>query len=168
MAGVLVIQAKGRDGRPMISSLAHCFFSYMVALHRGDELPLGISAYWKTTKSQENWPRVTWDISSSCPPSCSLGAWYQETLQREVMFLLSEVIMCWDSAAELPPVRLCCPLGSPDLGWWGSKQWWISAQETIHLVSFLWGRAAPAVSLAICTPTKLLSQWNPDVYTKNN
>lgn len=162
------IQAKGRDGRLMISCLAHCFSSYVVALHRGDELPLGISVYWKTAKSREKWPRAPWDITSSCPPSCGLGAWYQETLQSEMVFLLSEVIMCWNSAAELTPVRLWCPLGSPDLGRWGSKPWWIQAQETIHPVFLLWGRAAPVVSLAICAPTKLLSQWNSDVHTKNN
>lgn len=101
MAGVLVIQTKGRVGRPTTSSLGCCFFSYMVALHRGDT-----SAYRKIGRSQENWPRVPWDISSSCSPWCGLGAWYQESLQREMVSFLSEAIMCWDSAAELTCLAL--------------------------------------------------------------
>lgn len=58
MAEVLVIQAKGKEGGPMISSLGCCFFSYVVALYRREELPLGTPAYQKIGKLQENWPRV--------------------------------------------------------------------------------------------------------------
>lgn len=72
-------------------------------------LPPGTPAYWKIGISQENWLRVPWDTSSSCPDQCGLGVRYKESLHLERAFLLSEAIVlgfcCW---AHLCPFLLPC------------------------------------------------------------